>query len=234
MDSEDEIPQLVQLNQNDSSPKPEESKTEDFHIQLDDSSLEKIPVTILTGYLGAGKTTLLNYILTENHGKRIAVIMNEFGSSKGIDELIMTKGKNDELVEEWLDLDNGCMCCTVKDKGIKALETLMEKRGNFDYILLETTGVADPGQIASMLWINEEFGGNIKLDGVVTLVDAKNVLKELEQVSQTDIDSDVDDTNDAIKQLAYADRIIVNKIDLVTLEKLEEIHDSIKYVIRLN
>ncbi|XP_040844858.1 COBW domain-containing protein 2-like isoform X9 [Ochotona curzoniae] len=106
----------------------------------------KIPVTIITGYLGAGKTTLLNYILTEQHSKRVAVILNEFGEGSAVEKpLAVSQGG--QLYEEWLELGNGCLCCSVKDNGIRAIENLMQKKGKFDYILLETTGLADPGII---------------------------------------------------------------------------------------
>ncbi|ORX73965.1 cobW-domain-containing protein [Linderina pennispora] len=121
-----------------------------------------VPATILTGYLGSGKTTLLNYILQAEHGKRIAVIMNEFGDSQGIDQAFTTVTDEGAMVDEWLDLKNGCLCCTVKDKGLKAIESLMERKGKFDYILLETYC-------------------DIRLDGIVTLVDAKNFDKELNE-----------------------------------------------------
>ncbi|KAI8323039.1 COBW domain-containing protein 6, partial [Martensiomyces pterosporus] len=180
-----------------------------------------VPATVLTGYLGSGKTTLLNYILTEEHGKRIAVIMNEFGDSQGIDQSF-TSVSNGDMVEEWLDLKNGCLCCTVKDKGLKAIESLMERKGKFDYILLETTGLADPGKIATMLWSNEDLGSDIRLDGIVTLVDAKNIEKELaEDVPQGET------MNEAQKQVAFADRIVLNKTDLVTEEQLDKVEATL-------
>ncbi|KAA0201517.1 hypothetical protein HAZT_HAZT005405 [Hyalella azteca] len=106
---------------------------------------ERVPVTLLTGYLGAGKTTLLNYILSARHDKRIAVILNEFGEGSAL-EKSLSVGQDGDLCEEWLELRNGCLCCSVKDNGVKAIENLMKKRGKFDYILLETTGLADPGE----------------------------------------------------------------------------------------
>ncbi|XP_046686556.1 LOW QUALITY PROTEIN: COBW domain-containing protein 2-like [Homalodisca vitripennis] len=121
-------------------------------------------VTIITGYLGAGKTTLLNYILKEQHNKRIAVILNEFGEGSALEKSVSI-GQEGELYEEWLELRNGCLCCSVKDNGIKAIENLMAKRGKFDYILLETTGLADPGPIATMFWLDEDLGSDIYLDG---------------------------------------------------------------------
>ncbi|XP_075583041.1 zinc-regulated GTPase metalloprotein activator 1A-like isoform X9 [Pelecanus crispus] len=138
----------------------------------------KIPVTIITGYLGAGKTTLLNYILTEQHNKRIAVILNEFGEGSALEKsLAISQGG--ELYEEWLELRNGCLCCSVKDNGVKAIENLMQRRGKFDYILLETTGLADPGAVASMFWVDSELGSDIYLDGIVSVVDAKHGLQHL-------------------------------------------------------
>uniref|UniRef100_A0A3B1JGW0 COBW domain containing n=1 Tax=Astyanax mexicanus TaxID=7994 RepID=A0A3B1JGW0_ASTMX len=124
----------------------------------------QIPVTIITGYLGAGKTTLLNYILTEQHSKRIAVILNEFGEGSALEKSLAVS-QGGELYEEWLELRNGCLCCSVKDNGLKAIENLMEKKGKFDYILLETTGLADPGAVASMFWVDAELGSDLYLDG---------------------------------------------------------------------
>ena len=108
----------------------------------DEAKKKKVPVTLITGYLGSGKTTLLNYILTEEHNKKIAVILNEFGEG-AVDEKSLSIGNDGELYEEWLELRNGCLCCSVKDNGVKAIETLMERKGKFDYILLETTGRED-------------------------------------------------------------------------------------------
>ncbi|XP_050768642.1 COBW domain-containing protein 1-like isoform X11 [Gymnogyps californianus] len=146
--------------------------------ETEPSPSRKIPVTIITGYLGAGKTTLLNYILTEQHKKRIAVILNEFGEGSALEKsLAISQGG--ELYEEWLELRNGCLCCSVKDNGVKAIENLMQRRGKFDYILLETTGLADPGAVASMFWVDSELGSDIYLDGIVSVVDAKHGLQHL-------------------------------------------------------
>ncbi|KAJ2775499.1 COBW domain-containing protein 1 [Coemansia nantahalensis] len=205
----DEIPELIAV------PEPGESAA------ADGGPMAEVPATILTGYLGAGKTTLLNYILTAEHGKRIAVIMNEFGDSSGIDRSF-TSVANGELVEEWLDLKNGCLCCTVKDKGLKAMETLMERRGRFDYILLETTGLADPGSIASMLWANEELNSRIRLDGIVAVVDARNLPRQLAERPPPG-----ETINEAQKQIAFADRIIVNKTDLVDARQLADVEAAI-------
>ncbi|XP_037229286.1 COBW domain-containing protein 1-like isoform X3 [Falco rusticolus] len=164
---------------------------------------EKIPVTIITGYLGAGKTTLLNYILTEQHDKRIAVILNEFGEGSALEKsLAISQGG--ELYEEWLELRNGCLCCSVKDNGVKAIENLMQKRGKFDYILLETTGLADPG--------------------IVSVVDAKHGLQHLTQEKPEGL------VNEASRQVALADLIIINKTDLVSGEELNKVRTSVRSI----
>ncbi|XP_063450125.1 zinc-regulated GTPase metalloprotein activator 1A isoform X5 [Pan paniscus] len=138
----------------------------------------KIPVTIITGYLGAGKTTLLNYILTEQHSKRVTVILNEFGEGSVLEKSLAVS-QGGELYEEWLELRNGCLCSSVKDNSLRAIENLMQKKGKFDYILLETTGLADPGAVASVFWVDAELGSDIYLDGIITIVDSKYGLKHL-------------------------------------------------------
>ncbi|KAF6028709.1 CBWD1 [Bugula neritina] len=172
-----------------------------------------VPVTIITGYLGAGKTTLLNYILSENHGKRIAVIMNEFGEGESDMEKSMTvsTGEQDSaLFEEWLELRNGCLCCSIKDNAVRAIELLMEKQGKFDYILLETTGLADPGPIANLFWLDDELASNIFVDGILTVIDSKHFISQVEE-KKADID-----INEAVRQVALADIILLNKTDLIT------------------
>ncbi|CAG8497933.1 6819_t:CDS:2 [Diversispora eburnea] len=149
---------------------------------------KKVPITIITGFLGSGKTTLLNYILTKQHGKRIAVILNEFGEI----EKAMSVAQGGELFEEWLELDNGCLCCSIKDNGVKAIENLMQKKGKFDYILLETTGLADPGPICSIFWLDEDLGSDIYLDGIITLVDAKYIQKEVKTICLSKFPSLID------------------------------------------
>ncbi|XKL64572.1 hypothetical protein PGB90_004658 [Kerria lacca] len=150
-----------------------ESSEEDIPALVSSSMVNKpIPVTIITGYLGAGKTTLLNYILKEQHNKRVAVILNEFGEGSALEKSIAVS-KDGDLFEEWLELRNGCLCCSMKDNGVKAIESLMKRKGKFDYILLETTGLADPGPIANMFWIDKELESDVYLDGIVTIVDSK-------------------------------------------------------------
>ncbi|XP_052776539.1 zinc-regulated GTPase metalloprotein activator 1-like [Mya arenaria] len=183
----------------------------------------KVPITIITGFLGAGKTTLLNYVLTEQHGKRIAVIMNEFGDGDSV-EKSMSVGSEGERYEEWLELRNGCLCCSVKDNGVKAIENLMTKKGRFDYILLETTGLADPGPIASIFWLDEELCSDLYLDGIITMIDAKYCWKYLGEKKE---DGSV---NECTRQIALADVIIINKTDLVSQDDLQELKSNIRSI----
>ncbi|XP_061585330.1 zinc-regulated GTPase metalloprotein activator 1 [Cololabis saira] len=184
---------------------------------------EQIPVTIITGYLGAGKTTLLNYILTEQHNKRIAVILNEFGEGSALEKSLAVS-QGGELYEEWLELRNGCLCCSVKDNGFKAIENLMEKKGKFDYILLETTGLADPGAVAAMFWVDAELGSDIYLDGIVTVIDAKYGRQQLIEEKADGL------INEAARQIAVADVTIINKTDLVTEEELNQVRDTVRSI----
>src|SRR6188472_1826627 len=161
-------------------------------------SSEKLPVTVLTGYLGAGKTTLLNRILSEPHGKRYAVVVNEFGEI-GIDnELVI--GADEEVFE----MNNGCICCTVRGDLIRIIEGLMKRKGRFDAIIVETTGLADPAPVAQTFFVDEDVKAKAKLDSVTTVVDAKHVLLRL------------GDSKEAVEQIAFADQIVLNKADLVS------------------
>ncbi|KAA8574037.1 hypothetical protein EYC84_005571 [Monilinia fructicola] len=234
MDLDDDIPMLVDA----------EGKDVDVE-EKDENPIIKVPITIVTGYLGAGKTTLMNYILNEQHGKKIAVILNEFGDSADI-EKSLTVNTGSEQVEEWLDVGNGCICCSVKDSGVNAIETLMDRRGAFDYILLETTGLADPGNLAPLFWVDEGLGSTIYLDGIVTLVDAKNILKSLDEPIPSELPSETPNQSKSYSnannekhehsgphlttahlQISHADVLILNKSDLVTPEELEIVKDRI-------
>lgn len=196
----------------------------------------KVPISIVTGYLGAGKTTLLNYILTAQHGKKIAVIMNEFGDSLDI-EKSLTVNKDGESVEEWMEVGNGCICCSVKDTGVNAIESLMEKKGKFDYILLETTGLADPGNLAPLFWMDDGLGSTIYLDGIVTLVDAKNILRSLDDPAgkvegheESDEHGHGPVMTTAHVQISHADVIVINKSDLVSEQELQAVQDRIRSI----
>jgi G3E family GTPase len=170
----------------------------------------KTPVTVLTGYLGAGKTTLLNRILTESHGKTYAVIVNEFGEI-GID--------NDLIVgadEEVFEMNNGCVCCTVRGDLIRVVSGLMKRKGGFDGIIVETTGLADPGPVAQTFFVDDDVRAKTELDSVTTVVDAKHLPLRLK------------DSKEAAEQIAFADQIILNKTDLVSEGELAEVEKAIR------
>ena len=168
-----------------------------------------IPVTVLTGFLGSGKTTLLNRILSENHGKRIAVIENEFGEIGVDNDLVI--GAEEEIFE----MNNGCICCTVRGDLIRILGNLMKRRDRFDHIMIETTGMADPGPVAQTFFMDDELREQLSLDGVVTLVDAKHVLMHIE------------DSDEVKEQIAFADVILLNKVDLVSSAELDQLESRI-------
>jgi len=171
-----------------------------------DYMTRKIPITILTGFLGSGKTTLLNYILKENHGFKIAIIENEFGEGLGIESMIAKSGVDGSNISNFIELSNGCICCTIKDDLLLTLEQLLLYKDKFDYIIIETTGVANPGPIVSALWADEQLDCNLILDGVICVVDSYNIESYL---------SSTDETINASTQLCLADRILLNKSDLI-------------------
>ncbi|WCJ40477.1 plastid transcriptionally active 17 [Euphorbia peplus] len=168
---------------------------------------DRIPATIITGFLGSGKTTLLNHILTADHGKRIAVIENEFGEVDIDGSLVAAKTTG---AEDIIMLNNGCLCCTVRGDLVRMIaELVAKKRGNFDHIVIETTGLANPAPIIQTFYAEDVVFNDVKLDGVVTLVDAKHAAFHLDEVKPDGV------VNEAVQQIAYADRLIVNKTDLV-------------------
>jgi len=184
----------------------------------------------LTGYIkesisGAGKTSLLNYILNVQQEKKIAVILNEFGEGSAL-EKSLSIGQDGDLFEEWLELRNGCLCCSVKDNGIKAIENLMTKRGKFDYILLETTGLANPAPIASSFWLDDALCSDLYLDGIITVVDSKFCAKQI-----TNQNKEASTNYEFCNQIALADVILLNKIDLINDNVIE---DSLKRVKGIN
>ncbi|EAW18740.1 CobW family GTP-binding protein [Aspergillus fischeri NRRL 181] len=233
IDDDDAPPELVDVSALPDSEKPNISTTPS--TTLDTPAQDRVPITLVTGYLGAGKTTLLNYILSEKHGKKIAVIMNATDIEKPL-----TVNQNGQEVTEWMEVGNGCICCSVKDSGVMAIESLMERRGTFDYILLETTGLADPGNLAPVFWVDDNLGSSIYLDGIVTLVDAKNILRLLDEPAPEETaTSHTDGTENegpghsgpvlsmAHMQISHADVIILNKADLVTQEELDHVRSRI-------
>ena len=222
--SDDEAPILVEL----SSPplslphaaaEEEEQEAHDpSQTRFQEASVEALPpcpVTILSGFLGSGKTTLIQNILKDTtHGKRIAVIENEFGEGLSVESIIARDGidPNANSLQEFIELPNGCICCTVKDSLVETLENLVGKKKDLDYILIEASGMADPGPIASVFWLDDALESRLRLDGIVTVVDASNILQQLET------------TEEAARQIVYSDRLLVNKVDRIKNEKeLEEL-----------
>ncbi len=175
-------------------------------------------MTVLTGFLGSGKTTLLNHILTAQHGKRIAVIENEFGEV-GIDDALVL-----EAEEEIFEMNNGCICCTVRGDLIRILGNLMKRKDRFDQIVIETTGLADPAPVAQTFFVDPDVSEQLRLDAIVTVVDAKHLLPHLDEEKPDGVE------NEAVEQLAFADRVVLNKIDLADDAELAEVERRIREI----
>jgi len=238
-DDDDEPPILVNVDNVNEDQKNEEEK----------APLPPVPVTILTGFLGSGKTTLIQHILrSPDHGYRIAVIENEFSgglaaasSSDGggamaekeglsVETIIARDGIEEQNLMDLIELPNGCICCTVKDSLVSTLETLLEHSQDLDYILIEASGMANPGPIASIFWLDDALESRLRLDGVVGCVDARNILMQLRETSSHNHKEDSDGGDEAAQQIAFSDRIICNKIDLISQDNLNAVLEEIRSI----
>ncbi|XP_021997294.1 COBW domain-containing protein 1 isoform X2 [Helianthus annuus] len=197
------------------------NETLDPQNHQNEDELPPVGVTVITGYLGAGKSTLVNYILNGQHGKKIAVILNEFGEEIGVERAMINEGEGGALVEEWVELANGCICCTVKHSLVQALEQLVQRKERLDHILLETTGLANPAPLASILWLDDQLEAAVKLDSIITVVDAKNLRFQLKK------HEDSSTFPEAFLQIAFAhaahmEQLLEENKSLTT----EDLHDS--------
>ena len=186
----------------------------------DEAMMRKIPVTVLTGFLGSGKTTLLNHILSSTeHKMKFAVIENEFGDV-GIDENILVESSEETIIE----VMNGCICCTVRGDLTETLDRMYDRVKDFDGIIIETTGLADPAPVAQTFFVDEKIIDRYELDGIITVVDAKHIIQHLDDEKPEDVE------NESVEQLAFADRILLNKIDLVSSDELKQVEGRIKSI----
>eukprot|EP00210_Caulerpa_lentillifera_P001515 g1453.t1 len=224
MSDDESIPDLVELLPIVSRPRSLSVKNPVSITEPESSS--PVPITLITGYLGAGKSTLINYVLTAHHGYRIAVIVNEYGDSAGIEKSIIHSSDTVQCeVTDWLEFANGCICCSVKSDFVTGLEGLLQcGKNRFDYVFIETTGLANPGPIASALWTDVELESSVFLDSIITVVDSMNIVRQLNRMPVEGASR----ANEAQQQLAYADLILLNKVDLVSVEDLVRIEGVIR------
>ena len=234
MSSDDEtVPDLVEptaciAGQLDSEPMPvNTSSGQRVDINAELSYENPVPVLLLTGYLGSGKTTLVNHILSAKHGYRCAVLLNEIGDTADIEKALVKEPEGQEAapVTDWVELENGCICCSVKNEMVKALESLLQQRTRFDYIIIETTGLANPGPVASALWTDAELESSLCLDAIVTVVDAVNISRHLDTPN-----AEKGQANEAQRQLAFADIILLNKLDLIDSRARDEVVERVREI----
>merc|ERR1711972_686370 len=214
------------VSPNDDEVKAKQAQLETVSAAFSKDAKGKTPCTILTGFLGSGKTTLLNHILSANHGKKIAVIENEFGEV-GIDDSLVQGGSMAEE-ENIVEMNNGCICCTVRGDLIaglkKLIKTSKKSKKPLDGVLIETTGLADPAPVAQTFFADDFVQQHMCLDGILTLVDAKHIVQHLDEEKPEGVE------NEAVEQIAFADRILLNKCDLVDEDTLKDVEKRIRAI----